>query len=90
SLGFLVGALVLGTAFPHLLKTLSIGFPWRYVLYATTIFSLLGGFIILLFVPNGPYRKARQKIKFNAFLRGFKKQSFRVVAFGYFGHMWEL
>ncbi len=90
SLGFLVGALVLGTAFPHLLKSLSFGFPWKYVLYATTSFSVLGGLCILLLVPNGPYRKTGQKIQLNAFLHGFKKQKFRSVAFGYFGHMWEL
>ncbi|MEI8073209.1 MAG: MFS transporter [Bacteroidota bacterium] len=90
SLGFLVGALVLGTAFPHLLKDLSLGFHWKYVLYATTSLSAIGGFGIVLFVPNGPYRKAGQKIKLNAFANGFKKQKFRAVAFGYFGHMWEL
>ena len=39
SLGFLVGALVLGTAFPHLLKNFTMGFPWKYVLYATTTLS---------------------------------------------------
>jgi len=90
SLGFLVGALVLGTAFPHLLKDLSLGFHWKYVLYATTSLSAIGGLSILLFVPNGPYRKAGQTIKLNAFVNGFKKQKFRAVAFGYFGHMWEL
>ena len=90
SLGFLVGALVLGTAFPHLLKGLSFGLPWKYVLYATTSFSVIGGLSILLLVPDGPYRKTGQKIKLNAFLHGFKKQQFRSVSFGYFGHMWEL
>jgi MFS family permease len=59
-------------------------------LYATTCFSVLGGLSILLFVPNGPYRKTGQKIQLNAFLHGFKKQNFWSVSFGYFGHMWEL
>lgn len=90
SLGFLVGALVLGTAFPHLLKDLSLGFSWKYVLYTTTSLSAIGGLSIVLFVPNGPYRKAGQKIELNAFVSGFKIQNFRSVAFGYFGHMWEL
>ena len=90
SLGFLVGALVLGTALPHLLKSLSFGLPWKYVLYATTCFSVIGGLCILLLVPNGPYRKTGQKVKLHAFLHGFKKQKFRSVSFGYFGHMWEL
>jgi MFS family permease len=90
SLGFLVGALALGTAFPHLLKELIADLPYKYVLYATTLLSVLGGLSILVFVPNGPYRKAGQKIKLNAFLDGFKRSGFRSVAFGYFGHMWEL
>lgn len=90
SLGFLVGALVIGTAFPHLLKNLITNFPWKYVLYSTTILSIIGGLCVLLFVPNGPYRKSGQKIKLGAFMSGFKKREFRSVAFGYFGHMWEL
>ncbi|MBL7819692.1 MAG: MFS transporter [Saprospiraceae bacterium] len=90
SLGFLVGALVIGTAFPHLIKNLISTFPWKYVLYSTTILSIIGGLCVLLFVPNGPYRKSGQKIELTAFMRGFKKRDFRSVAFGYFGHMWEL
>ncbi|MBI2731589.1 MAG: MFS transporter [Sphingobacteriales bacterium] len=90
SLGFLVGALVIGTAFPHLLKTFISGFPWRYVLYATSTLSIAGGLLIFLFVPNGPYRKAGQEIKLTAFLKGFRHHNFRAVSFGYFGHMWEL
>ncbi len=90
SLGFLVGALVVGTAFPHLLKTFVNDFPWKYVLYSTTILSVIGGLSVLILVPNGPYRKSGQKIKLTAFLDGFKKQGFRSVSFGYFGHMWEL
>ncbi|ERM80440.1 hypothetical protein P872_21765 [Rhodonellum psychrophilum GCM71 = DSM 17998] len=90
SLGFLVGALVLGTAFPHLLKDLLQGFPWKYVIYITTSLSVLGGLSIFLFVPDGPFRKVGQKIKLTAFLSGFKNPDFRAASFGYFGHMWEL
>lgn len=90
SLGFLVGALVIGTAFPHLLKSFSFGFPWKYIIYSTTTLSLLGGLMILFFVPNGPYLKQGKKLKFTTFLKSFKEREFRSVAFGYFGHMWEL
>ncbi len=90
SLGFLVGALVVGTAFPHLLKNFITGFPWRYVLYATTALSFIGGLSILLFVPDGPYRKFSQKLNFMAFIKGFRHPDFRSASFGYFGHMWEL
>ena len=90
SLGFLVGALVLGTAFPHLVKGLSAGFHWKYVAFSTSGLSALGGLMMLLFVPNGPYRKPSQRLDFNAFLSGFKNKNFRSASFGYFGHMWEL
>ncbi|MGE5106356.1 MAG: MFS transporter [Sphingobacteriales bacterium] len=90
SLGFLVGASVIGIAFPHLLKNITIGFHWKYILYTTTILSLLGGLSVLLFVPDGPYRKPGQKLNFTAFMKGFRHQNFRSVSFGYFGHMWEL
>lgn len=90
SLGFLVGALVLGTAFPHLLKSFTISLPWKYVVYTTSVLSVSGGLIIWRFVPDGPHRKQLQKIEFTAFAAAFKNNGFRAAAFGYFGHMWEL
>lgn len=90
SLGFLVGALVLGTALPHLLKSFTLHLPWKSVIVATTILSFAGGACMLIWVPNGPYRKAAQKLQPTAFLSGFLQPSFRSAAFGYFGHMWEL
>jgi len=90
SLGFLVGALVVGTAFPHLLKDLTGRFQWQYVVYTTSILSLIGGLSIYLFVPDGPFRKQSHKLKLTDFMRGFKLPQFRSIAFGYFGHMWEL
>ena len=90
SLGFLVGALVVGTAFPHLLKSLTAEFPWRYVIFATSTLSLVGGVMMILFVPDGPHRKPGKSLSLTAFLAGFKKWQFRSAAFGYFGHMWEL
>ena len=90
SLGFLVGALVVGTAFPHLLKSFTIGLPWKYVIYATSILSVLGGLTLFLSVPDGPFRKPGQQLKITAFLSGFRNRKFRSAALGYFGHMWEL
>ncbi|MBK6266120.1 MFS transporter [Marivirga sp. S37H4] len=90
SLGYLVGALVLGTAFPHLLSAINADFSWNYLIYATSLLSLTGGALIILFVPDGPFRKASQVLKLNAIFSIFKPQSFKLAAFGYFGHMWEL
>jgi MFS family permease len=92
SLGFLVGALVLGTAFPHLLKafTGAESLPWKLVLITTSLLAIIGGIIILFFVPNGPYRKPMLKKDFSAFIHVFKVPDFKSAAIGYFGHMWEL
>lgn len=90
SLGFLVGALVLGTAFPHLLKDILHSISWTYVLLTTTSLAILGGLVMKLFVPDGPFRKPGKGLDFSAFSKVFKHQQFRSAAFGYFGHMWEL
>jgi MFS family permease len=90
SLGFLVGALVLGTAFPHLLKGITDVFPWKLVILTTSSLATLGGLMMVLLVPNGPYRKQSQGINLSAFFGIFRNQNLRSAAFGYFGHMWEL
>ena len=90
SLGFLVGALVLGTAFPHLLKDFLHSISWKYVLLTTTGLAFLGGLVMKLFVPDGHFRKPGKGLDFSAASRVFKHQQFRSAAFGYFGHMWEL
>ncbi len=90
SLGFLVGALVLGTAFPHGLKSIGLAFKWEYIIISTSELSILGGLLIYFFVPNGPYRKKSQRLKLTAFFEVFNDVKFKKAAFGYFGHMWEL
>ena len=90
ALGYLVGALVLGTAFPHLLKALTPTFPWTYILYGTSVFAVIGGFSLWLLVPDGPYRKKNQAPNFKAAFGLFRNRNFRQAAIGYFGHMWEL
>ena len=90
SLGFLVGALVLGTAFPHLLKEISHSFEWQSVITTTSVLSTAGGLLMFFFVPNGPFRKPSQKLDFKAITKIFQNKKFKSSAIGYFGHMWEL
>lgn len=90
ALGFLVGALVLGTAFPHLLHALTAALSWKYVIGCTSALALAGGVLILVWVPDGPYRSAGAGFHLLGFLRVFRERRFRAAAFGYFGHMWEL
>jgi predicted MFS family arabinose efflux permease len=56
----------------------------------TSTFAILGGLLILLFVPDGPYRKKSSGFDLMAFFKVFQNKRFRSAAFGYFGHMWEL
>ena len=90
ALGYLLGALVLGTAFPHLLKNRDFDLPWRTVLYFTSIFATVGGILMILFVGDGPYRKRSGKFQLDAIAEIFGSKKWRQAAFGYFGHMWEL
>ena len=90
SLGFLVGALVIGTALPHLLKEMTGTYSWKSVLMATSSLAVLGGLLMVIMVPDGPYRKPSQRTDLSAFFSVFHNRDFRSVAFGYFGHMWEL
>ena len=90
ALGLLVGALVVGTAFPHLLTSFTVALPWKTVLMFTSGLCFTGGVLMLLLVSNGPYRAKGQSLNFTATFNIFKNTSFRSAAFGYFGHMWEL
>lgn len=90
SLSYLVGALVLGTALPHLINALTLSFSWKSVFITTSVLSSIGGLLMVLLVPNGPFRKPSQRFDLSAFYSVFKDHKFRSAAFGYFGHMWEL
>jgi MFS family permease len=90
SLGFLVGALVVGTSFPHLLKSITSQLPWKAVVYSTSSLSMLGGLAMLTLVPDGPFRKRSQRLDLTSFLKGYSNRNFRAASLGYFGHMWEV
>ena len=90
SLGYLVGALVIGTAFPHLLNHFERSLSSTNIVLTTSSLAFFGGGFLWLFVPNGPFRKRSQRLQLNAFFTVFQNHNFRTAAFGYFGHMWEL
>lgn len=90
ALGYLVGALVLGTAFPHLLKAFSWHLSWRSLILFTSCFAAFGGLLIFLFVKDGPYGKQGQGFHPRNIAHIFRSRDFRSAATGYFGHMWEL
>ncbi|MBF9143666.1 MFS transporter [Hymenobacter properus] len=90
ALGYLVGALVLGTALPHLLRLLAAGEGWRGVVLATSGLALSGGVLLWWRVPDGPFRRPGSRLQPGAVWQVFRDRPFRAAALGYFGHMWEL
>jgi hypothetical protein len=52
SLEFLVGALILGTAFPHFLKSLATGVSWKLVIYFISSLTLTGGYLFYFLFPK--------------------------------------
>ena len=90
AMGFLVGAVVLGTAFPHLLKSLGHSLPWWSVVLSVSAIAAFGGFVMFVLVPDGPYLSNGAKFDPGALRMIFRSRQFRSSACGYFGHMWEL
>ncbi|MBL4708963.1 MAG: MFS transporter [Flavobacteriales bacterium] len=89
SLGFLVGALVLGTSLPHGLKAMDLSFPWQGIISTTSLLALIGGALILT-LKDGPFRKVASAFQWSGAFQIFKNKEFKAAAFGYIGHMWEL
>lgn len=90
ALGWLVGALVLGTAFPYLISGTDWGADADLVFKSTSFLALAGGFLLWAMVPDGPFRKKAKRLRLGAAPALFNIAGLRRAAFGYFGHMWEL
>jgi len=90
AMGYLVGALVLGKSFPYLLKGISFELPWKEFLFLISLFSLSGGLLLWLLLPDKPLSLQRNQFSIKALSVIFKIPQLRAAAFGYFGHMWEL
>ena len=55
-----------------------------------SILAAVGGVLMLVLVPDGPYLPNGSAFNPRALAIIFRSRSFRASAFGYFGHMWEL
>lgn len=90
AMGFLVGALVLGTAFPHLLRGLGTSLPYRTLTLAVSGLAISGGILLAAVVPAKPVLAQRSSFRFSTVTELFRPSAFRPAMLGYFGHMWEL
>lgn len=90
AIGFLVGALVLGTAFPHFLKGVGGALSWQVVIQSVSIIAAVGGIAMYLLVPDGPHIRKGAGFNPKVLWQMFRNKNVRSAAFGYFGHMWEV
>ncbi len=88
-LGWLIGALTLGTALPFLLASAGADWPWRTVIMFSSLLAVISG-VLVAWIGDGPNLTGARKVDLRIILRVFRYGGFRRAAFGYFGHMWEL
>jgi MFS family permease len=90
AMGLLVGALVLGTAFPHLIRGLGSSLPYRTLIVSVSLLAISGGVLLAVVVPAKSEQTSGNFFRFQALLSLWKPSAFRPAMLGYFGHMWEL
>jgi MFS family permease len=93
AMGWLIGALIVGTAAPHGLRALGAQWPWQHVVLASSALGLAGAFMVGLGVPNGPQWTRATVLpswKGNPLRTIFATPRLRAAVLGYWGHMWEL
>jgi MFS family permease len=90
ALGYLVGALVLGTAAPHALRALGTASPWQAVMFTVAAIAAAGGLLMYALVPDSPHLPRGVRVDPRALSVILSDRKVRASAFGYFGHMWEL
>src|SRR5882672_3623289 len=63
-LGALVGALVIGTGFPHALNLFPGFVEAKTLTIIVSLMALSGGFVVLFLIKDGPFRKATTRFSF--------------------------
>jgi MFS family permease len=89
ALGWLVGMLVLGTAFPHLVHGIGAALDWHTVVLVSSVLAVGAG-VAVARMGDGPHHPRSGELSWGAVFRAFRVPGFRAAAMGYFGHMWEL
>ena len=90
ALGWLVGALVLGSASPHALRALGATLPWQSVFIAVASAAALAGVMVMALIPEPPARGGGAPLRLQALASLWRDRRVSASVFGYFGHMVEL
>ena len=90
ALGIVVGALTIGSAFPHLLTWATDGVSWRMLMILSSLLAAVGAAIVGFTVKDGPYVSASAPFDPHAVGVVLRNREVRFATLGYLGHMWEL
>lgn len=90
ALGFVIAALTLGSASPHLVRFLTDRVDWRAVVVVASACTLAGGGVLWIFACEGPYPFSRAVFDLRRMGAVMRNRSLLLANLGYFGHMWEL
>jgi MFS family permease len=90
AMGVVVGALTIGSAFPHLLAWSAGTIPWRTLMAVSSVLALAGGALVALAARDGPHVSASAPFDPHAARLVIANRGVRLATLGYLGHMWEL
>jgi len=90
ALAWLVAALTVGQAFPHLLASLLGPGSWRSQLLIAASLAVAGAVIVLAVVRDGPFDAPAGRFYPRAAALVYRQRPTRLAVIGYLGHQWEL
>ena len=90
ALGIVVGALTIGSAFPHLLAWATDGISWRTLMICSSLLATIGAALVAVSVKDGPHVSASAPFDPHAVSLVLRNREVRLATLGYLGHMWEL
>ena len=90
AIGVLVGALTIGSAFPHLVRWAVPSDHWQAVLEVAAASAFTGGLLVLLVPNDGPFAAPAPAFTWRAAPGLLANRGVSLANLGYLGHMWEL
>lgn len=90
ALGLVIGALTIGSGFPHLLRSAAGSVDWAAVVIATSALTLVAVSIFHFLISEGPHAYSKAKFDPSQIGAVLRDRGVALANLGYFGHMWEL
>lgn len=90
AVGIVIGALTLGSALPHFVKSFFSGLEWQIVILTSSLLAVIAAYIIYVHLPDARKHVQINKTKGKSIHIVVKNRQVMLANIGYFGHTWEL